>query len=333
MAHLDQIVFKTMANQWTPVARVQSLNAKKILTLIIDDIPVLFFRNAAGQAHALVDRCPHRKVKLSNGLVTEEGYIQCPFHGWQFDGSGTCRLIPFNDVKKLKTEGIRAGYLPCYEGSEFLWLYTAVTNEDIGAPDIPASIRESGWYGDIVIREWNAHWSRAIQTMLDVAHIPFVHEKTIGFALGRAIGKASEIRLHTEMTSQKRGGFEMKWSLMDEAGDTISDTGWLKFLPPNGITIKVMQKGTKQWFLHIWCVPTAKGKSKQIAIARRNYGRYNPIWRLVDLLNIIILGEDKQNVESAWPSRVPSAEISMPTDISTITFQKYHYRMFLKDRE
>ena len=45
---------------------------------------------------AMLDECPHKKVALSEGRVTEcGGYIQCSYHGWTFDGrSGECVEIP-----------------------------------------------------------------------------------------------------------------------------------------------------------------------------------------------------------------------------------------------
>ena len=41
------------------------------------------------------DSCPHRLVPLSEGRVAESGCIECPYHGWQFNGtSGACTKIP-----------------------------------------------------------------------------------------------------------------------------------------------------------------------------------------------------------------------------------------------
>ncbi len=55
-------------------------------------VPIVLFRSA-GKIVALVDRCPHRNAALSQGRVTG-GLIECPYHGWSFDGSGVCRRIP-----------------------------------------------------------------------------------------------------------------------------------------------------------------------------------------------------------------------------------------------
>ncbi|KAK3244991.1 hypothetical protein CYMTET_45420 [Cymbomonas tetramitiformis] len=43
---------------------------------------------------AFRDLCPHRLAPLSEGRINEEGDLECPYHGWSFDGCGTCVSIP-----------------------------------------------------------------------------------------------------------------------------------------------------------------------------------------------------------------------------------------------
>ncbi|KAK1411186.1 hypothetical protein QVD17_37732 [Tagetes erecta] len=40
------------------------------------------------------DKCPHRLAPLSEGRIDQWGRLQCVYHGWCFDGSGDCKLIP-----------------------------------------------------------------------------------------------------------------------------------------------------------------------------------------------------------------------------------------------
>ena len=60
--------------------------------ILYDGEPVVLFRSAQGIA-ALFDRCPHRLVELSTGRVVG-GEIECPYHGWRYDGEGRCTAIP-----------------------------------------------------------------------------------------------------------------------------------------------------------------------------------------------------------------------------------------------
>lgn len=58
-----------------------------------EGVDYALWRGADGVLHAHLDRCPHRGMPLSLGVVREER-LHCPYHGWAFDGSGACRAIP-----------------------------------------------------------------------------------------------------------------------------------------------------------------------------------------------------------------------------------------------
>ncbi len=38
--------------------------------------------------------CPHRLAPLSEGRIDEQGCLQCCYHGWSFNGDGSCARIP-----------------------------------------------------------------------------------------------------------------------------------------------------------------------------------------------------------------------------------------------
>ena len=64
------------------------------MAVTIQNVPLVVFRGRAGAPAALVDRCPHRNVPLSEGRVTAEGTLECRYHGWQFDQHGACVDVP-----------------------------------------------------------------------------------------------------------------------------------------------------------------------------------------------------------------------------------------------
>ncbi len=335
--------FSSIGGCWVPIAFSKELKPGKPLGLIVDDVPVVLWRVGTNVA-ALVDQCPHRSVKLSLGKITSDGCIRCPFHAWEYDRTGVCQQIPLL-ADRGKPQKVRSQRLAARDLGDMLWLYTRVLESPEqmlpDGPVLPSSMTEPDWSGSPIVREWKAHWSRAIQTMLDVAHIPIVHSKTIGAGLGRKIGKLSDSALSLNTDVHEDGSFEMEWSLKNSSDGRSSDSGWIRFLPPNGMTLKIPLKGnvrrkgaseSKAWFLHIWCTPTSNGHSNQFIVPKRNFGKRNPLWRIADLLNIVVLNEDKRNVETAHPSRVPkpSLEVSMPTDASTIAFQRYHWKKFVE---
>ncbi|MBT8446222.1 MAG: Rieske 2Fe-2S domain-containing protein, partial [Gammaproteobacteria bacterium] len=78
-----------LLNCWYAAAWGDELAAGPVARKLLDR-PVALFRDAAGAAHAIGGRCPHRFAPLGEGIVTEDGTLQCPYHGLRFDGSGRC---------------------------------------------------------------------------------------------------------------------------------------------------------------------------------------------------------------------------------------------------
>ena len=102
------------AGQWWIVALSEQLAPEKTLGVVCEGQQLALFRNSEGVAFALDDRCPHRRVPLSPGLV-KPGGLQCPYHGWTFDGaSGRCTDIP----NLRRDEKLPPAVVPAYPVAE-----------------------------------------------------------------------------------------------------------------------------------------------------------------------------------------------------------------------
>lgn len=108
--------------QWWTVALSEQLAGVKPLAVVCDGRQLALFRDAGGQAFALDDRCPHRRVLLSPGVV-KPGGLQCPYHGWTFDGaSGKCIDIPnLRRDEKIPAAAVRA--YPVAERNGFIHVF------------------------------------------------------------------------------------------------------------------------------------------------------------------------------------------------------------------
>lgn len=80
-----------MQDHWVAVLLSSSLKAKP-QKVVFQGAPIVVFRDGQ-KVKAISDRCPHRMAELSKGRVVQ-GEIECPYHGWRFDGAGQCTAIP-----------------------------------------------------------------------------------------------------------------------------------------------------------------------------------------------------------------------------------------------
>src|SRR5579871_1445308 len=55
--------------------------------------PILLTRDKDGKAHAFLNACRHRGVKLAEGCGHAKGFT-CPYHGWTFANDGKLLSVP-----------------------------------------------------------------------------------------------------------------------------------------------------------------------------------------------------------------------------------------------
>ncbi len=110
----------------------------------------------------------------------------CPFHGFLFDSSGRCTLIPANGANTPIPKAFNVRTYPTYEANDFIFLYWGEPKGDIGKPPWFADIDASFSYAS-GSDHWPTHYSRCIENQLDVPHVPFVHKTTIGRGSGTII--------------------------------------------------------------------------------------------------------------------------------------------------
>ncbi len=81
-------------NFWYPVAVSASLPKNKTFAATFAGERMALYRGASGTVYALEDRCAHRQVPLSMGVVEGET-LRCCYHAWAYRGNGRISQIPY----------------------------------------------------------------------------------------------------------------------------------------------------------------------------------------------------------------------------------------------
>lgn len=149
---------------------------RKPLARIIVGVPVALFRDGAGRAAAVLDRCPHRNVPLSIARI-RDGLLECRYHGWRFDASGTCRAIP-GLCHEGEDPGKRARAVDAYptvERDGFVWVYPDRDSEPPPEPFRFPCVDDPAY--DTVRRTFSVAGTlhAAVENALDVPHTAFLH--------------------------------------------------------------------------------------------------------------------------------------------------------------
>lgn len=118
---------------WVPVALARDIEPGSATGTAVNGAPVALWRGTDGELHAWADRCPHRGMRLSLGFVRGDRIV-CLYHGWQFDGEGSCRHVPAHPKMAPPSTVSPVRYRTAERGG-IAWVSTA----DVGdiLPDIP----------------------------------------------------------------------------------------------------------------------------------------------------------------------------------------------------
>lgn len=143
----------------------------------VNDIDYVVWK-ASKSYNVLFDKCTHRSAKLSSGLVVNDN-IECPYHGWQFNGCGRCMMIPqalSNAKIPAMATNMKNTDLHAREHDGIVWIYT----NNCKAVDATSSMLDFASNPSFILTEkaFDAPYNYYLQieNLLDPAHINFVHD-------------------------------------------------------------------------------------------------------------------------------------------------------------
>ncbi|EPS67609.1 hypothetical protein M569_07157, partial [Genlisea aurea] len=271
-------------DHWYPVSLVEDLDPRypTPFQLLNRDL-VLWFDASTSQWVAFDDKCPHRLAPLSEGRIDENGHLQCSYHGWSFDGSGSCTRIPQAssegpESRAFKSPKACSTRFPTMisQGLLFVW-----PDEDgwekaqaTEPPMLPDDFDKPEFSSVTIQRDLFYGYDTLMENVCDPSHIEFAHHKVTG---RRERAKPLPFKM------QSSGS----WGFAGANDDNPQITS--KFIAPcyliNKIEIdtKLPFLGEQKWVIWIcsFNVPMAPGKTRSIVCSARNFFQFTmpgPAW-------------------------------------------------------
>jgi vanillate O-demethylase monooxygenase subunit len=169
---MEVLAMPFLRNAWYVASFSPDLKDKpRSLTMLNERVAL--FRDSAGKAAAIQDRCPHRFVRLSSGKVIGDA-LQCAYHGLEFDGSGACVKQPYDAGEPAIHNRVKS--YPTFERYNYVWVWMG----DPEAAD-PALLPEIPDMEDdrLVFVQGYMHYKGNYQLMadnvLDLTHVDILH--------------------------------------------------------------------------------------------------------------------------------------------------------------
>ncbi|CAN5792979.1 molybdenum cofactor-independent xanthine hydroxylase subunit HpxD [soil metagenome] len=307
---------------WYPVAFSHEVKDQPVAATLLDQRLVIW-RTVAGVSVAN-DICLHRGVPLSMGHLKDDQII-CKYHGFHYDATGQCSLIPANPQASIPSQLCLKTY-PVKEAYGLVWTTLAGSADDEDAlPFFPEWTDAD--YQQIVPDSISleAAAGRQMEGFLDVAHFAWIHAESFG-------DRSNPIVPHYDVEPTPRGLRANYLSTVSNFPKALQhrapdDFEWLRvfevFLPFSAL-LRVSFPDEGRLCILNAASPISARKTRVFSPLCRNFDKDQPLEPVYEF-NYQIFNEDKEIVEAQYPEDLPldlRAETHIQADQTSITYRK-----------
>ncbi len=324
-------------NFWYPAAISGELtDAPQQVRMLEQDF--VLFRDDSGTARCLSSVCVHRGGSLAHGKIKGD-CIECPYHGWQFNGEGHCTRVPSMGPEAKIPGRARVDAYPTKERYGLVFAFLGDLPEEERPPimDIPDYDAE-GWHVCAPVSYvWKSTVQRHVENVIDPAHVEYVHGH-FGFQGADENYRVPELEL--EETDWGVGCTEKFWSpeheekfMRDVKGETgYMEVGGQSHGPASSrVWLRYDSNRPDRNHQYLFDVPIDAQSLRSFAVIVRNCMLDPDLDESIRSRSLDVAAQDQIVVERMWPplgSLSAHREVFVPAD--DVIFR---YRQFLKKWE
>ncbi len=323
-------------NFWYPVARSEEVTNEAPFRTRMLCLDFVAFRDTEGNARVLSDTCIHRGGALGAGKMKGD-CVQCPYHGWQFDGDGRCTVIPsLGDGEKLPARAKVDAY-PVQEKYGIVFAFLGYLPEAERPPiyDIPEYHADDWRANQLVVFEVDYYYERSVENGLDAAHNEFVHPKQGAPGMVQDfrnepievedIGDwGSKFMIPFVQIKSKEGLLEGE--IERKPSDLTAGSG---HVGPNTLITWLHLGGDNKFHQYFFEAPIDENRTRIFFVNMRHFMLEPEMDQKIIDINMEIAQEDIDVLVNLNPVRTPETntkELLVPADRPVV-----RYREFLKD--
>lgn len=160
-----------LVDDWHVIAFSKDVPQGKIVSATLLGEDLILWRDESDRVHVWKDLCIHRGARLSKGWITKDTVV-CPYHGWRYDGSAKCVLVP---AAPDQPPPLKARAFPHIVEERYGMIWASLGEPKHSVPTFPE-------WDDAEFRKFNAgpyffkaNGFRSVENFIDATHFPFVH--------------------------------------------------------------------------------------------------------------------------------------------------------------
>ena len=315
--------WQVLASFWHPVAYSHEVTERPVASRLLDE-DLVVYRTAGGVTVAR-DICLHRGARLSRGAIVGNE-IACAYHGFRYNETGACTLIPAQDPKIPISAKLNLKTYPAVERYGLIWTRLNPSGDgpvEAGLPNWP-EFEDPVW--QIIPMPagiWNAAATRHVENFNDVAHLSFVHVDTFGNP------DEPRIQLYDVKREGNRLSFSIDYAQLDRESLAVTRPAVTKMRYEYELTLlfgsrlSIRHPAGRDAILYDIAAPISARKSRVYFFILRNHDHDLPSQDYVDFQQKI-LDEDQPMVEDQRPEDLPlelTEEVHIHADRFSIAFR------------
>ena len=313
-----------LSNCWHPVAYSEEIGGESPFPAKLLGESIVVWREENGQPHAMRDLCIHRGTALSLGHLVDD-CIVCPYHGWRYDSTGACVLIPQTANENVPSKA-RVDCYHCQERYGLIWV--AMANPIYPLPSVP-ELENDDWQ---VIHtgpyEWDCDASRQVENFTDFGHFPWVHPGLLGDVNRPVVPDHTvEVKdhvLHYTVVRPEATNTDEFPVFANEEMVAPERRSRYELHCPYTIALRLGWGGEKGMVYFFASQPISKDSCRGYCIVARNYDFDKPE-KLIQDFEDTIFSQDKHVVLSQRPEMVPfdlADELHLKFDAVAVNYRR-----------
>jgi phenylpropionate dioxygenase-like ring-hydroxylating dioxygenase large terminal subunit len=162
---------RALLDDWHVVGAWDEFPVGKLVPVQLLGRDLVAWRESNGDLHVWEDLCVHRGTRLSLGTIKDDKVI-CPYHGWNYNASGDCVLMP---AAPYDPPMKRAQAVPYRVQQRYGWAWVCLGTPELDIPVFPEW--EDASFRKVLVGPYPYRSSgyRAVENFMDATHLPFVH--------------------------------------------------------------------------------------------------------------------------------------------------------------
>ena len=327
----DHRIYETFRHFWHPVARASDLGADPMGVELCEQHLVIV--RLDGQVVAMNDLCAHRGSALSLGEVTGEGTrLRCAYHGWQYDQTGKCKLVPqAPDLAESLDISVRS-----YQVEEKYGLIWVCLEDDarFPLPEFPQYDDPAFYWVEFPVVDWNCAAPRRIENYTDVSHFAFIHDGWLGNKNHPEVNAYKVWRdgttlCMTEDAPVLQPAKLSKWSDLETDAEYLEVNNVRTISMP--LTVQLDISTADRCFSQFFCAaPLGPGRTRNFTVVARNFGEPGTAYKDHAEFNMTIYEQDRPVVESQRPNGIPP-DLAAELHVRGVDLYSLEYRRWLKE--